>query len=222
MDPPELIQKFSIRINNTYAKERSLEDFPEDLQNTLLDFGEDLAGYGADESKSNTLVDLSSSTLVVLSALLFLIVEECFHVNLSRFFKALGITFEQRKARLKELIDERMELYFGEDLAGYGADELKANTLVDLSSSTFFKALGITFEERKARLKELIDERMELREELFKALQRALRDVRSYSYEYYGPDNSRFRWIPNNRHAKARSRGCRDIQAADGEDTRES
>ncbi|EYC42229.1 hypothetical protein Y032_0538g3131 [Ancylostoma ceylanicum] len=200
MDPPELIQKFSIRINNTYAKERSLEDFPEDLQNTLLDFGEDLAGYGADESKSNTLVDLSSST----------------------FFKALGITFEQRKARLKELIDERMELYFGEDLAGYGADELKANTLVDLSSSTFFKALGITFEERKARLKELIDERMELREELFKALQRALRDVRSYSYEYYGPDNSRFRWIPNNRHAKARSRGCRDIQAADGEDTRES
>ncbi|EYC42239.1 hypothetical protein Y032_0538g3135 [Ancylostoma ceylanicum] len=124
MDPPELIQKFSIRINNTYAKERSLEDFPEDLQNTLLDFGEDLAGYGA--------------------------------------------------------------------------DELKSNTLVDLSSSTFFKALGITFEERKARLKELIDERMELREELFKALQRALRDVRSYSYEYYGPDNSRFRWIPNN------------------------
>ncbi|EYC42238.1 hypothetical protein Y032_0538g3135 [Ancylostoma ceylanicum] len=139
MDPPELIQKFSIRINNTYAKERSLEDFPEDLQNTLLDFGEDLAGYGA--------------------------------------------------------------------------DELKSNTLVDLSSSTFFKALGITFEERKARLKELIDERMELREELFKALQRALRDVRSYSYEYYGPDNSRFRWIPNNRSRK-RSRQRRATKRA--------
>ncbi|KAL6742490.1 hypothetical protein Aduo_015634 [Ancylostoma duodenale] len=66
-------------------------------------------------------------------------------------------------------------------------------------------------------LNELTNERVALRGDLSKALQRALRDIRSYAYEYYD-DMQNFRWLPNNRYAKRDRRPRQKGHERAGED----
>ncbi|RCN28567.1 hypothetical protein ANCCAN_25689, partial [Ancylostoma caninum] len=83
---------------------------------------------------------------------------------------------------------------FGEDIIGLRHDELKAGVVVNPEQSG---SLGETTEQRVAVLTQLTKDRLSYRKELFRALQMALRDVRSYGY-----DVGRGRWIPNNRKCK--------------------
>ncbi|CAJ0590184.1 unnamed protein product [Cylicocyclus nassatus] len=82
-----------------------------------------------------------------------------------------------------------------EDMLGYGQDELKVWLDQGLDNSTFYKNLGANEEEHRANLEDLRNERAEWRPQIFKALQLALRDVRSYKYEAG-------KWISNQRRGK--------------------
>ncbi|RCN38352.1 hypothetical protein ANCCAN_15741 [Ancylostoma caninum] len=87
-------------------------------------------------------------------------------------------------------------LGFGEDLLGYGHDALKS-TPSRVQQSRFYIELGATDSERSDRFAQLKRERRDWRGSLFKALQLAMRDIRSYEY---GADENK--WPPNNRQAK--------------------
>ncbi|RCN35157.1 hypothetical protein ANCCAN_18991 [Ancylostoma caninum] len=78
---------------------------------------------------------------------------------------------------------ENLLLDFGEDLIGYGQNELKEGAVVNPSNSSFFMGLGNTHKERQLALEQRTDERIVFRSELFRALQLALRDIRSYEYD---------------------------------------
>ncbi|KAL6727721.1 hypothetical protein Aduo_009572 [Ancylostoma duodenale] len=56
---------------------------------------------------------------------------------------------------------------------------------------------------REKMRKILVRDRLKWKAKLFKALQRALKDIRGYTYCDSG---SGFRWIPNNRQSKAAPR----------------
>ncbi|VDM68500.1 unnamed protein product [Strongylus vulgaris] len=92
---------------------------------------------------------------------------------------------------------ENLLLDFGEDMIGYGQNELKAGVVINPMQSSFFMRLGNTHEERECALQQLTQERVVFRKELFKGLQLALRDVRSYTY-----DVQRKQWMPSARKAK--------------------
>ncbi|EYC46260.1 hypothetical protein Y032_0403g827 [Ancylostoma ceylanicum] len=62
-------------------------------------------------------------------------------------------------------------------------------------------SLGRSKEERDETLKKRIKDRLELRSDAFSALQKALKDVRGYSYENL---NGNFTWIPSSKKAKRR------------------
>ncbi|RCN24606.1 hypothetical protein ANCCAN_29696 [Ancylostoma caninum] len=85
-------------------------------------------------------------------------------------------------------------------MIGYGCDEIKDPSGVDLTNSRFYLDLGENEAERKFELGILIAERKKWRPEIYRALQRALRDIRSYSYEA----SDKFIWKPNNRQSKRR------------------
>ncbi|VDN28405.1 unnamed protein product, partial [Cylicostephanus goldi] len=92
---------------------------------------------------------------------------------------------------------ETLLLDFGEDYIGYGHNELKSGVVVNPTQSKYFMSLGTTNEERERALKLRTDERVLYRKELFKGLQLALRDVRSYVW-----DNRKKQWMPNHRKSK--------------------
>ncbi|CAJ0599574.1 unnamed protein product [Cylicocyclus nassatus] len=94
---------------------------------------------------------------------------------------------------------ENLLLDFAEDLSGLGHNELKGGVVVNPAHSSFFMSLGETYEERRCKLEQLTQQRIELRSEIFKGLQLALRDVRSYSY-----DEDRKQWISNKKTKRAR------------------
>ncbi|EYC43589.1 hypothetical protein Y032_0488g2354 [Ancylostoma ceylanicum] len=108
-----------------------------------------------------------------------------------------------RNGNLKDLPDivENILVGFAEDMMGYGRDEIKNPSKVDLSNSRFYLGLGENERERKFELEILKAERKRWRPDIYRALQRALRDIRSYSYED-GTEN--FIWKPNNRQSKRR------------------
>ncbi|VDK67807.1 unnamed protein product [Cylicostephanus goldi] len=125
---------------------------------------------------------------------------------------------QQYSARLNERggRDERLEnlpsaiesilLDFMEDVIGYGHHELKAPAH-DMSKSRYFASLGKTEGERHAKLKRLSAERRIYRKVMFKALQMAMRDVRSYDY-----DRAKMKWIPNDKKKRAVPAKQLDIQ----------
>ncbi|RCN29890.1 hypothetical protein ANCCAN_24350 [Ancylostoma caninum] len=86
-------------------------------------------------------------------------------------------------------------------MIGYGRDEIKDPSGVDLTNSRFYLDLGENEAERKFELGILIAERKKWRSEIYRALQRALRDIRSYSYE---ASSDKFIWKPNNRQSERR------------------
>ncbi|RCN41162.1 hypothetical protein ANCCAN_12897 [Ancylostoma caninum] len=65
---------------------------------------------------------------------------------------------------------------------------------------SFFISLGDNDQQLERMLKILVRDRLKWKAKLFKALQRALKDIRGYTYCDSG---SGFRWIPNNRQSKA-------------------
>ncbi|EYC04092.1 hypothetical protein Y032_0089g2209 [Ancylostoma ceylanicum] len=105
---------------------------------------------------------------------------------------------------------ENLLLDFGEDLIGYSQNELKEGAVVNPSNSSFFMGLGNTHKERQLALEKRTDERIVFRSELFRALQLALRDVRSYEY-----DVRTSRWRANDRKAKRTTLVNGDVLALD-------
>ncbi|RCN47004.1 hypothetical protein ANCCAN_06935 [Ancylostoma caninum] len=101
--------------------------------------------------------------------------------------------------RLKSLPEdvENVLIGLGEDMLGFGHDEIIPGTDVDLEESSYYKELGRTEKERKDKLVQLYKGELEWRPHVFKAVQLALRDVRSYGYNKIAN-----KWIPNNRQAK--------------------
>ncbi|KAL6737173.1 hypothetical protein Aduo_010840 [Ancylostoma duodenale] len=88
-------------------------------------------------------------------------------------------------------------LDMGEDLIGFGHNELKTGIVVNPEESGFFMSLGNTDDERVAVLNYLTDQRVSYRSDLFNALQLALRDVRAYGY-----DHQKQEWTPSSRKSK--------------------
>ncbi|CAJ0588926.1 unnamed protein product [Cylicocyclus nassatus] len=103
-------------------------------------------------------------------------------------------TLKGRDLKLKSLprgvTDILIEMV--EDMLGYGHEELEQFRQTDLQESPWYQNLGSTEQERKQNLADLKEEKKNWRPQLFKSLQLALRDVRSYSYEAG-------RWIANPR-----------------------
>ncbi|KAK6018819.1 hypothetical protein OSTOST_15565 [Ostertagia ostertagi] len=99
---------------------------------------------------------------------------------------------------------------FGEDLLGLGNKELTAAPGVDASvlSSSFYMQLGQSEEERSKEYERLCEERKKWRFDLFRALQRALRDLRLYVC-VINADGS-VTWIPGNRKSKPTTDGNTD------------
>ncbi|EYB81436.1 hypothetical protein Y032_0384g411 [Ancylostoma ceylanicum] len=73
---------------------------------------------------------------------------------------------------------------------------------------SFFMELGSNHEERKQALEKLTDERISFRSELFKALQLALRDIRSYEYDLVAN-----KWRANDRKAKRSKNIIEDVSS---------
>ncbi|CAJ0605946.1 unnamed protein product, partial [Cylicocyclus nassatus] len=111
-----------------------------------------------------------------------------------------------RNERLKNLpsVIESTLLDFMEDVIGYGHQELKAPAY-DMSSSSYFASLGKSEKERREKLKRLSAERISYRKVMFKALQVAMRDVRSYAY-----DRAERKWIPNDKETISAPRGVNE------------
>uniref|UniRef100_W6NC36 Uncharacterized protein n=1 Tax=Haemonchus contortus TaxID=6289 RepID=W6NC36_HAECO len=101
---------------------------------------------------------------------------------------------------LPQKIEETL-LGFGEDLLGLAHKELMAAPGASVWSSSFYKQLGQSDEERSKQYERLCEEKIRWRSELFRALQRALRDLRGYEFTV-NDDGSNFTWIPNNRKSK--------------------
>ncbi|KHJ77177.1 hypothetical protein OESDEN_23203, partial [Oesophagostomum dentatum] len=57
-DPPDAIKTYSVRQNGRNGKCESLINLPSGVEATLLDFAEDLAGYGRSELRGSTLSQL--------------------------------------------------------------------------------------------------------------------------------------------------------------------
>ncbi|CAJ0591761.1 unnamed protein product [Cylicocyclus nassatus] len=92
---------------------------------------------------------------------------------------------------------EHLLLDFVEDLIGFGHNELKSGARANTTHSKYVLSLGNTDAERQAALDAKVQTRMVYRNELFKALQLALRDVRTYTY-----DESKKVWIAGDRKLK--------------------
>ncbi|KHJ89352.1 hypothetical protein OESDEN_10825 [Oesophagostomum dentatum] len=85
-DPPDAIKTYSVRQNGRNGKCESLINLPSGVEATLLDFAEDLAGYGRSELRGSTLSQLDGP---------------------SSFFMSLGDTPEQRTEAFNELLREK-------------------------------------------------------------------------------------------------------------------
>ncbi|KAL6733803.1 hypothetical protein Aduo_004419 [Ancylostoma duodenale] len=92
---------------------------------------------------------------------------------------------------------ELLLINFGEDALGYGYDELKGRFPINKEQSSFYISLGSNEDERKRNLEAMTKDRKQWRSHLFRGLQKALRDVRSYEYDGQGK-----KWKPNNRQSK--------------------
>ncbi|VDO49564.1 unnamed protein product [Haemonchus placei] len=108
--------------------------------------------------------------------------------------------YSESLKNLPQKIEETL-LGFGEDLLGLAHKELMAAPGASVWSSSFYKQLGQSDEERSKQYERLCEEKIRWRSELFRALQRALRDLRGYEFTV-NDDGSNFTWIPNNRKSK--------------------
>ncbi|CAJ0605424.1 unnamed protein product [Cylicocyclus nassatus] len=81
-----------------------------------------------------------------------------------------------RNEALKSLPEEIEDVLkdFGEDMLGFGHDELKPWMDVNLENSKFYKNLAKTDEEREKILDELMEQQKDWRPHLFRCLQMAL------------------------------------------------
>ncbi|CAJ0597111.1 unnamed protein product [Cylicocyclus nassatus] len=90
---PEAIQKYAARVDGTSGRNGSLETLPEEVEERLKDFAEDMLGLGHDELFPGRVKDLKET----------------------EFFKSLGSTEKERCEYLKDLTRERREwrpIYF--------------------------------------------------------------------------------------------------------------
>ncbi|CAJ0603034.1 unnamed protein product [Cylicocyclus nassatus] len=83
---------------------------------------------------------------------------------------------------------------FGEDAMGLGHDELRKGNSIDLVRSKFYQGLGNSNAERNEALEQMTREREKWRPCLYRSLQKALRDVRAYTY-----DEVHGKWKPSSR-----------------------
>ncbi|EYB95169.1 hypothetical protein Y032_0163g3501 [Ancylostoma ceylanicum] len=95
---------------------------------------------------------------------------------------------------------------FVEGFIAYGQNELRSGAVINAADSSFSMELGSNHEHRKQALEELIDEGISFRGELFKALQLALRDIRSYEYDLVVN-----KWRANDRKAKRSNNIVADV-----------
>ncbi|EYB98758.1 hypothetical protein Y032_0128g1428 [Ancylostoma ceylanicum] len=56
-DPPEKIQDYATRINGRFGRDNSLKNLPKPIETTLIDFVEDMLGYGWPEVQTGTVGD---------------------------------------------------------------------------------------------------------------------------------------------------------------------
>ncbi|CAJ0603069.1 unnamed protein product [Cylicocyclus nassatus] len=122
---------------------------------------------------------------------------------------------KRRDAKLKNLPDEieTTLIDFADDMMGYGYDELLPGAVVDFENSEFYASLGTDEAERKQNFDQASREKMRWRPQLFKALQFALRDIRSYTYK-----ESESKWIPHKRQSKKVADEMIDDGAVTGDD----
>ncbi|RCN38689.1 hypothetical protein ANCCAN_15414 [Ancylostoma caninum] len=92
---------------------------------------------------------------------------------------------------------ENFLLDFGEDILGYGHEEIIAGVKLNLEDPSFYNSLGRNEAERTKTLDILAKERLKWRTHLFRSLQKALRDIRAYGY-----NQEEGTWIPSNRQSK--------------------
>ncbi|CAJ0600068.1 unnamed protein product [Cylicocyclus nassatus] len=120
-----------------------------------------------------------------------------------------------RDAKLKNLPDEieTTLIDFADDMMGYGYDELQPGAVVDFENSEFYASLGTDEAERKQNFDQASREKMRWRPQLFKALQFALQDSRSYTYK-----ESESKWIPHKRQSKKVADEMIDDGAVTGDD----
>ncbi|RCN47075.1 hypothetical protein ANCCAN_06906 [Ancylostoma caninum] len=84
-------------------------------------------------------------------------------------------------------------------MLGYEWKEVQNGQAEEGNESSLHIGLGNSSEEREEALAILWRERMDWRTDLFKALQKALRDVRSYKYEI---KDGKGMWVANDHNAK--------------------
>lgn len=84
-DPPEKIKEYAVRLNGRCGRDDKLKNLPGVVERTLLDFAEDMLGYGRDELQFGAVFDRSKS----------------------RFFMSLGETEEERDSAYEGLVAER-------------------------------------------------------------------------------------------------------------------
>lgn len=83
--PSEKIKEYAVRLNGRAGRNGNLKNLPDEVERTLLDFAEDLLGYGREELRFGAVFDRARS----------------------RFFLGLGNTDEERYAQMEKLVAER-------------------------------------------------------------------------------------------------------------------
>ncbi|KHJ76484.1 hypothetical protein OESDEN_23896 [Oesophagostomum dentatum] len=83
-------------------------------------------------------------------------------------------------------------------------EELRLGSSMDLANSRYYLSLGRTEESRHEALKAKQKQRLDLRADAFRTLQKALKDLHSYRYQPADPQSGQpFRWMPNNKHKRS-------------------
>ncbi|CAJ0589691.1 unnamed protein product [Cylicocyclus nassatus] len=98
-------------------------------------------------------------------------------------------------------------------MMGYGYDELLPGAVADFENSEFYASLGTDEAEKKQNFDQASREKMRWRPQLFKALQFALRAIRSYTYK-----ESESKWISHKRQSKKVADEIIDDGAVIGDD----
>ncbi|CAJ0607868.1 unnamed protein product [Cylicocyclus nassatus] len=59
--PPQRIQEYSLRLDGRSGRDAKLKNLPDEIETTLIDFADDMMGYGYDELLPGAVVDFENS-----------------------------------------------------------------------------------------------------------------------------------------------------------------
>ncbi|VDP23596.1 unnamed protein product [Heligmosomoides polygyrus] len=85
-EPPVRVKEYAVRINGRSGRDDNLKNLPGEVENTLINFGEDMLGLGRDELQVGAVFDRTTS----------------------RFFLGLGKTDDERTTMYESLVTERI------------------------------------------------------------------------------------------------------------------